>query len=71
LLRRYRAASLDGGTSYRVPGVAYQVVCDGRAGRLYVAAFDPRSLTARPRPDPTTTIQVHPVENLTPRPGNP
>jgi hypothetical protein len=34
---------------YRLSGVAYQAAIDAKQGRLYVAVFDPRSLTERPR----------------------
>jgi hypothetical protein len=44
---------------YRPALTAYQVAVDGKAGRLYVAGFDPRSLAERPRAKGHGDIQVY------------
>jgi WD40 repeat protein len=33
---------------HKLPGVAYQAVCDNKNGRLYLAVFDPKTLNVRP-----------------------
>jgi WD40 repeat protein len=48
-LRQYGYPDFKLRATYRLPGVGYQAACDGKSGRLYVAVFDPKALTARPR----------------------
>jgi len=50
--------------TYRLAGVGYAMVCDGKAGRLYVAAVDPKALSERPRGRGTGEVQVYDVKEL-------
>jgi WD40 repeat protein len=50
--------------TYRLAGVGYAMVCDGKAGRLYVAAVDPKALSERPRGRGTGEIQVYDVKDI-------
>jgi WD40 repeat protein len=46
---------------HRLALAAYAVVVDGKAGRLYVAGFDPRSLAERPRARAYGDIHVYAI----------
>ena len=50
--------------TYRLAGVGYAMACDGKAGRLYVAAVDPKALSERPRGRGTGEVQVYDVKEL-------
>ncbi len=50
--------------TYKLAGVGYAMVCDGKAGRLYVAAVDPKALSERPRGRGTGEVQVYEVKEL-------
>ncbi|MBI1914579.1 MAG: hypothetical protein HYS12_07555 [Planctomycetes bacterium] len=63
-LRRYSATDWKRQAIYRLPGVGYQAVSDAKQGRLYVAVFDPRVLTARPRGRGTGAIHVFEIRGL-------
>jgi WD40 repeat protein len=63
-LRQYSYPDFKRRATYRLPGVGYQVVCDGAAGRLYVAVFDPKALTARPRARAAGEIHVFEIKGL-------
>ncbi len=61
-LRRYSYPIFKLLAEYRLPGVAYQVACDEKAGRLYVAVFDPKLLTARARGRAQGELHVYEVK---------
>ena len=42
------ASTLKARAAYRLPGIGFQAVCDTKSGKLYLAVFEPKSLTARP-----------------------
>ena len=50
--------------TYKLAGVGYALACDGKAGRLYVAAVDPKALSERPRGRGTGEVQVYDVKEL-------
>jgi WD40 repeat protein/mono/diheme cytochrome c family protein len=50
--------------TYRLGGVGYAMACDGKAGRLYVAAVDPKALSERPRGRGTGDIQMYDLERM-------
>jgi hypothetical protein len=50
--------------TYRLAGVGYATICDGKAGRLYVAAVDPKALSERPRGRGTGELQVYDVNDM-------
>lgn len=52
--------------TYRLGGVAYQAALDGISSRLYVAAFDPKSLSVRPRSPNLGDIHVYDLKELLP-----
>src|SRR5262249_4016607 len=56
--------------TYRLPGVGYQAACDGKQGRLYVAVFDPKALTARPRGKGVGALHVFELKPLLTTRGN-
>jgi len=56
LLREYSYPRFKLQATYRLSGVGYQAVSG--QGKLYLAVFDPKSLTTRPRPKNSTEIQV-------------
>ena len=63
-LRQYSYPDFKLRATYRLPGVGYQAVCDGKAGRLYVAVFDPKALTARPRGRGLGELHVFEIKGL-------
>jgi WD40 repeat protein/mono/diheme cytochrome c family protein len=50
--------------TYRLAGVGYALACDGKSGRLYVAAVDPKALSERPRGRGTGEVQVYDVKEI-------
>jgi hypothetical protein len=48
-LRRYSYPAFRPQATYRLPLSAYRLAFDGKAGRLYVAGFDPKAVGDRPR----------------------
>jgi WD40 repeat protein len=50
--------------SYRLPLTAYQMVCDCKGGRLYVAGIDPRAVAERPRARGHGDIHVYLLKDL-------
>ena len=63
-LRQYGYPDLKLRATYRLPGVGYQAVCDGKTGRLFVAVFDPKALTARPRGRGFGELHVFEIKEL-------
>src|SRR5207247_1399849 len=63
-LRQFSYPDFKRRAIYRLPGVGYQIECDGGAGRLYVAVFDPKALTARPRARAAGEIHVFETKGL-------
>jgi WD40 repeat protein/mono/diheme cytochrome c family protein len=63
-LRVYTYPEFRPAGRYKLAGVGYALACDGKAGRLYVAAVDPRALSERPRGRGTGELQVYDVKNL-------
>ena len=63
-LRQYSYPGFKLRATYRLPGVGYQAACDGKAGRLYVAVFDPKALTARPRGRGFGELHVFEIKSL-------
>ena len=57
-LRVYTYPEFRPAGRYKLAGVGYALACDGKAGRLYVAAVDPRALRERPRGRGTGELQV-------------
>ena len=51
-------------TSQRVGVTAFQAVSDGKAGKLYVAGFDPRTAAERPRAKGFGEIFVYDIKEL-------
>jgi hypothetical protein len=48
----------------KLPGVAYQAECDAKSGRLFLAVFDPKTLTARPGEKGGGELHVYEIKNL-------
>ena len=63
-LRVYSYPDFRPAGTYRLGGVGYALACDGKAGRLYVAAVDPKALSERPRGRGTGEVQVYDVKDL-------
>jgi hypothetical protein len=63
-LRQYSYPEFKLQAKYKLPGVGYQAVCDGKSGLLYVAVFDPKALTARPRGRSAGAVCVFEVKGL-------
>jgi hypothetical protein len=63
-LRVYSYPDFRPAGTHRIGGVGYAVVCDDKAGRLYVAAIDPKALSERPRGRGTGEVQVYEVKDL-------
>jgi WD40 repeat protein len=53
-------------TSHRIGVTAFQAVCDGAAGKLYVAGLDPRTVAERPRAKGFGEIYVYETKDLQP-----
>jgi WD40 repeat protein len=66
-LRQYSYPDFKPKGVYRLPGVGYQATVDGKQGRLYVAVFDPKTLTARHRVRESGEIHVFEVGSQTTR----
>jgi hypothetical protein len=62
-LRVYSYPDFRPAGTYRLGGVCYALACDGKAGRLYVAAVDPKALSERPRGRGTGELQVYDVKD--------
>ncbi len=64
MLRVYSYPDFRPAGTYRLGGVGYALACDGKAGRLYVAAVDPKALSERPRGRGTGEVQVYGVKDV-------
>jgi WD40 repeat protein len=53
-------------TSHRIGVTAFQAVCDGAAGKLYVAGLDPRTVAERPRAKGFGEIYIYDTKDLQP-----
>jgi hypothetical protein len=63
-LRAYSYPDFKPQTIYRIGAIAYQVALDAQQGRLYAAAFDPKTLTERPRGKSAGGIHVYDLKDL-------
>jgi hypothetical protein len=50
--------------SYRLPLAPYQMIADGKGGRLYLAGIDPKSVAERPRARGHGDIHVYNLNDL-------
>jgi hypothetical protein len=65
LLTRYSYPAFRKQASWRPALAAYRIAVDGKAGRLYVAGFDPRSVAERPRARGHGDIHVYLIREMT------
>ena len=68
-LRRYSYPEFRLLGRHRLGLAGYLVAVDGKAGRLYVAGFDPKSVTERPRDRGHGDIHVYDLKELGARPA--
>jgi WD40 repeat protein/mono/diheme cytochrome c family protein len=57
-------ADLKTRSRFRLSGVGFQAVCDSAQGKLYVAVFDPKTLTARPGERGASELHVYDLKGV-------